>query len=162
MTSRSMNPEYTINGDFGYLYDKDGRFVSNVQEVQGRIRINREEVMRSGTRITGYKAMGITGEGSIRRFKVTSEWIKAVGAAFSADEGPVFMGQMIVKLDDPASLGTERLLLKGVKFWEIDFGWRVGQLVEENVDFTFEGFEPLDEITGDPTITASRFAAVAG
>lgn len=161
MTTRSMNPEFTINGDYGSLYDTDGNFVSSVQEVQGRIRINREEIMRSGTRITGYKAMGVTGEGSIRRFKVTSEWISLFKNPFD-DGDPVAVGQMIVKLADPASLGTERLLLKSVKFWEIDFGWRVGQLVEENIDFTFEGFDPLDELTGDPTITASRFSTASG
>ena len=153
MATRTMNPEYTINGDFGYLYDQDGTFISSVQEVAGRIRVNREEVMRSGTRITGYKSTSISGEGSIRRFKVTSEWIILVGSYF-ADEARPVSGQLIVKLADPASLGTERLLLKNVKFWEIDFGWTVGQLVEENVEFTFEGFEVLDGMEGDPTLAS--------
>ncbi|MDE0554491.1 MAG: phage tail tube protein [Candidatus Poribacteria bacterium] len=159
--ARSLNPEFTINGDFGYLYDEDGRFISSVQEVSGQISVNREEIMRSGTRVTGYKATSITGTGSIRRFKVTSDWVRLIGSSFSDGSGPVAAGQLIVKLDDPASLGTERLLLKNVKFWEIDFGWTVGSIIEENVDFTFEGFEVLDAMEGDPTITASRFEAVS-
>ena len=72
-----------------------------------------------------------------------------------------FVGQRMIKLDDPDALGTERCLLHGVKFWEINGGWRVGEILEEEIPFTFEDISFPDEITGDPSVNLNRYVQLA-
>lgn len=156
----SLQPEYTINGSFGEVHDESGNWLSNVQEVTFRISIDRRDVMRSGTRRMGYKAMGTTGEGTIRGFKVTSDMLERVASMMRSDTARQFVGQLMVKLEDPEALGTERVLLKSVKFWEIGGGWQVNELVEEEVPFTFEDISIPTPMRGNPNIP--RTPAVAG
>lgn len=157
----SMVPERTINGSFGELRDHNGQWMTNVQQVDFRIAIERRDLNLSGTRRTGYKAMGITGEGTIRQFKVTSEWLRRISEPMRSDTAPVFVGQLVSKLDDPESLGAERVLLKQCKFWEISGGWQVNELVEEEIPFTFEDMRLLDRITGDPNSPLASIANLA-
>lgn len=156
----SMVPEYTINGSFGEVWDESGNWLANVQEVTFRIAIDRRDVMRSGTRRMGYKAMGTTGEGTIRGFKVTSLFLERVAVMMRSDSARQFVGQLLVKLDDPEALGAERVLLKGVKFWEYSGGWQVNEIVEEEIPFTFEDNSLPTRITGD--MLRPRNPAVAG
>lgn len=154
---RKLNPDYIIDGSYGELRDENGDFLSQVQEVSFSLRTERQEIMRSGTRQVGYKAMSTSGEGSIRGYKVTSRFLELVSRMFRADRQQIFVGQLMVKLDSPGALGAERVLLEGVKFWEIDGGWSVNTMVEETVAFTFEGFRFLDQIEGDPTVDLQRY-----
>ncbi|HLN61745.1 MAG TPA: phage tail tube protein, partial [Symbiobacteriaceae bacterium] len=61
---------------------------------------------------------------------------------------PVF-SRLVVQLSDPESLGVERVALKGVKFWEIEFGFQLDSVLEEEIPFTFENFEFESKIAGD-------------
>jgi hypothetical protein len=158
---QGMIPEHTINGSFGEVRDENGDWLVNVQEVTFRITIDRQEIMMSGTRRKGYKATSTAGEGTLRQFKVTTAFIKRVSELMRDDRQLQFVGQLMVKLDDPDSLGTERVLLKGVKFWEINGGWRVGEIIEEEIPFTFEDIDFPDEITGDPSVNQNRYAPLA-
>lgn len=142
--------ERTINGSFGEVRDHNGLWMANVQQVDFRITIERRDVNRSGTRRTAYKAMGATGEGTVRQLKVTTEWLKRISEVMRSDVQQQFVGQLMVKLADPEALGTERVLLKNVKFWEISGGWQVNEIVEEEMPFTFEDISFPDEIRGDP------------
>ncbi len=154
---QGLIPEHTINGSFGEVRDENGEWLVNVQEVNFRITTDRQEIQMSGTRRTGYKATRTQGEGTLRQFKVTTAIIKRVSELMRDDRQMQFVGQLMVKLDDPDSLGTERCLLKGVKFWEINGGWRVGEILEEEIPFTFEDIEFPDEITGDPSVNLGRY-----
>lgn len=154
MSQQGLVPERTINGSFGEVRDENGNWMTNVQEVNFRISIDRSEIQMSGTRRTGYKATRTSGEGTLRQFKVTTDFIRRVSELMRSDLQPQFRGQLMVKLADPESLGTERVLLKAVKFWEINGGWRVGEIVEEEIPFTFEDIDFPDEISGDPTTIA--------
>lgn len=153
-------PEYTINGSFGEVRDQDGLWLANVQEVTYRVTIARADINVSGSRRMKYKALGTSGEGNLRQFKVTTEFAKRVTELMRGERQLQFVGQLMVKIDDPEALGVERALLKGVKFWEIDGGWRVNELVEENIPFTFDDIEYPDEISGDMTTPQARYAAL--
>lgn len=145
----ALQPERTINGSFGEVRDQDGLWLANVQEINYRIVIDRRDIQRSGTRRMGYKAMGTSGEGTMRGFKVTSMFLERVGAVMRDDGARQFVGQLMVKLADPEALGVERVLLKGVKFWEFSGGFQVGELVEEEIPFTFEDIDYPSVIRGD-------------
>ena len=160
MGKQGLVPERTINGSFGEVRDENGNWLTNVQEVSFRITIDRSEVQMSGTRRTGYKATRTSGEGTLRQFKVTTDFIKRVSEMMRSDNSVQFRGQLMVKLDDPEALGRERVLLKAVKFWEINGGWRVGEIVEEEIPFTFEDIGFPKEIKGDPT-TIAAYAPLA-
>lgn len=154
-------PERTINGSFGEVRDHNGTWLANVQETTFRITHDRRDLYRSGTRRMGYKLMGSSGEGTINMLKVTTEWLKRVAAPMQADDQPQFVGQLVTKLADPESLGVERVVLKAVKFWEIGSGWRVNELVEEEIPFTFEDIGFLDEIRGSALSPLGRFDRIA-
>ena len=153
--------ERTISGSFGEVRDHNGVWLTNVQQIDFRITIERRDINVSGTRRTKYKAMGSSGEGSIRQLKVTSEWLKRVSEIMRSDTQQQFVGQLMVKLADPESLGTERVLLKNVKFWEISGGWQVNELVEEDIPFTFENISFPDEIRGDGLEPLARYVPLA-
>ena len=155
---RRLQPSYIVNGSFGELRDQDGNFLSQVQEYSFTLTVNREEIMMSGRRNVGYKAMSTSIEGSIRGFKVTSDLLEIVSRMFRDDNQAIFVGQLLHKLQDPNSLGTERALLEGVKFWTIGGGFTVNTMMEETVEFTAEGFRFLDLIEGDPTVDIARYA----
>jgi hypothetical protein len=147
-------PEVTINGTFGELR-LNGTWLVNVQQVDGRIQIDRHEMRMAGKRAYGYKMTGIQCTGTIRQFKVTSELFKLITNPFRGPRLPMSVVSLIVKLDDVEALGVERVALENVKFWEINFGYQVNDIVEESIPFTAEGLSFLDEIVGDPTRPAT-------
>lgn len=150
-------PEVTINGTFGELRNADtNEWYVNIQEVDARMRQDRTEVRPAGQRGMGYKAMGTMGEGTIRGFKVTSNFLLSVSKLMREPRSKQDVYNLIYKLDDPEALGVERIRLGRVKFWEIPFGFSMNTLVEESIPFTFEVLEPLDVITGDPTRPTTR------
>lgn len=150
-------PEVTINGTFGELRIADtNEWLVNVQEVDARARIDRTDVRVAGQRGLGYKAMGVSGEGTLRMYKVTSRFLKSVTSLMQDNRGRMEIFNLIIKLDDPEALGVERIRLGRVKFWEINFGYNVNALTEESIPFTFEVFDLMDEITGDPTRPTTR------
>lgn len=150
-------PEVTINGTFGELWLADtSEWLVNVQEVDARLRIDRAEVRMAGNRGMGYKALGVSGEGTVRMYKVTTRFLESISRLFRDGRGRMEVMNMIVKLDDPEALGVERIRLGRVKFWEINFGYNLNNLQEESIPFTFEVFEIMDAITGDPTRPTAR------
>lgn len=155
MSQQGLVPERTINGSFGEVRDENGLWLVNVQEVNFRITTDRQEIQMSGTRRTGYKATRTSGEGTLRQFKVSTDFLERVSELMRDDTQGQFRGQLMVKLADPEALGTERCLLKAVKFWEIDGGWRVGEIVEEEIPFTFEDIAFPDRIQGNPSTIAA-------
>lgn len=123
-------------------------FLANVHEIKGKFTTNKIEVRRSGTRRMGYKRGMIVGDGTITQFKVTSAFLSKFVNEFHDELSPPSDVILDVLLDDPEALGTEQLRLTAVKLWEIDFGWKVGDMVDEAIPFTFEDAELLESITG--------------
>lgn len=150
-------PETTINGTFGELRDADtNQWLVNVQEVDGRLRVDRQDIRVAGQRGTGYKAMGVSGEGTLRMYKVTDQFLLSVSKLHQNNRGRMDVYNLVLKLDDPEALGVERIRLGRVKLWEINFGYNVNTIQEESIPFTFEIFEIMDAIVGDPTRPTTR------
>ena len=156
----NLVPEMTINGSFGEVRDANGRWITQVQELTARVTVDRQDIQMSGTRKTGYKSMRTAGEGNLRMLKVTSEYLDIVSEIMRSDAQVQFVGQLMVTLKDPEALGHERVLLKGVKFWEAAFGFRVNEILEEDIPFTFFDLKLLDKIEGDPTVPLERYTAL--
>lgn len=157
MASNVLDPTKTINGSLGELYEvtDDGMggetltFLGQFQRVEGKVVVDRLDVNRSGTRRRGYKRGTITIEGTLTGYKVTSRFLKRLADEAKTETAPSPL-VLDVKLDDPEALGTEVVRLEGVQLWEDDFGWSVGDLVEEAMPFTATDVDVTTEITGDP------------
>ena len=142
----ALDATRTINGSYGEVWT-EGKWLTNVQSAEAIVDIEKEEIKRSGTRWTGHKVVGLTGSGTITGYKITSDFIKSVGAVAN-DRNKPYVTELIMKLDDPESFGAERIRLKAVQFDRIPLSkFEVGSLVEEELPFTFSGYDLLDEIS---------------
>jgi len=142
--------DFTILGNYGELHD-DGGFIANINKVEAKVTVAKLDVNRSGTRVTGYKRGAITGEGTMTGFKVTSRWVELGINEMSDETNPPTPISLVVRLDDPEALGTEEITIGFVKFWEFPFGYNVGDLIMEELPFTFESIELTTPLTGDFT-----------
>jgi len=140
-----LDPTKTIDGTWGTVYH-NGVWLTSVKKVEAKVEVGKEEIKTAGTRWVGYKTTSLTGTGSIGMYKVSSEWIRAIGR-ISDDKTAPFVTELIVKLDDPGVDGTERVRLKGVQFDTIPLAnYEVGAMVEDELNFTFTGYELLDAL----------------
>jgi len=148
---------YVINGSFGEVLHGDGRWLTEIQNIQATVKINRRDIMRAGTRAIGYKPMTVSGEGTIGLLKVTSDFAKVVTEMMRGGNDQLQkVTTLTIKLNDPEALGIEQTRLIGVRFWEINLGFGVDDIIEENVPFTFENIEGNNWITGNPSDPNAR------
>jgi len=145
-----LTPEYTILGSFGELYDENDHFMSHIQEVSAQITIDRQDIMMSGSRRVGYKYTAVTGEGTMRGFRVTSRMARLIANVMVDDRSPQYVGKITIKLNDPEIIGGqyERVELIGCKWWGVNLGWAVNQIIEEDTPFTFQKINWLASIDG--------------
>lgn len=138
-----LDESRVINGQYGELWH-EGNWATNVTGVEANVDIGKEEILRSGTRWVGHKSTSLTGTGTINGYKVTSEWVERIGQ-IANDRNKAFVTELIVKLDDPEAWGAYRIRLKNVTFDTIPLvNFEVGSLVEEELAYTFTGFDLLD------------------
>ncbi|QJC51726.1 phage tail tube protein [Paenibacillus albicereus] len=143
-----LDPTRIINGAYGYVYH-DGKWLTNIKSAEANVEISKEEVKRAGTRWTAHKVTGLSGTGTISGYKVTSEFAERIGTIADDKKGS-FITELILKLEDPESYGAYRVRLKGVTFDKIPLlNYEVGSLVEEELPFSFTGYELLDKLTPD-------------
>ena len=135
----------TLNGSFGKMFDADGNWLTNVTQAEANVEINKEEVMRAGTRWVGHKTTSLTGSGSMTGYKITNDFIKRI-AQVADDSKGAFVTELVMKLDDPENNeGKTWVRLKGVQFDSIPLlSYEVNSLVTDETPFTFSGFEYLD------------------
>jgi hypothetical protein len=136
-----------VDGTFGSLY-LDGNWETNVTEVTADVNFEWSELRVCGTRWTQNKLIGVKGTGSITGFKVTSK-LQQLNMPMTNDRRKSVRTELITKINDPESYGFERMRLKNVKFDKIPLGWKVGEVIQEEWPFRFEGIEPLDYIEED-------------
>lgn len=136
----------TISGGFGEVW-QDGKWLTNFYEAEVKADVSYDKIKRAGTRKVGNKVGGIEISGSITGYKVTSELVKAAGQVVG-DRNEPFVTELIFKLDDPQSYGTERIRVKGVQFTSIPFmNFSHGEVVTQELPFVAEDVEYLSEIT---------------
>lgn len=148
-----MQGEFAINGSNAELFTADNEKITEVQRLEGSIRINRRDIPRAGTRSIAFKAMTVTGEGSMTYVKVTSRWLREISELFRSETQIQRRYNFRYRLDDPEALGVEEVRLINVRFWEVPFGFNVNDIIEESIPFTFDRMEILQAIEGDPTIS---------
>lgn len=143
-----LNPRRTINGREGKAFLPGAVFLPWIESVEARVVIDRADVVRTGTHVTGYKATGCNGTGTINGFHVTSLFRKSVSDYMHSGIMPP-PTYLVLELSDPEIFRSgqngeegdvmfERVRLDSVQFWECPLGYDVGDLVRDDVPFTFE------------------------
>lgn len=137
----AFNANEVINGLYGFVYDEDGRELSEAQEFEAEVEFQKEEVKQAGKFMDGHKVMGGSGSGSISFLKIDSRLQKKIA------DNPTAKYNYIGKLADPTAKGEESVLLKGVSFDAAPLaGHSLGELTEVDIDFTFDDYKYLDSI----------------
>lgn len=139
----ALDATKTLNGSFGKMFH-DGEWLTNVTQAEATGEINKEEVLRAGTRTVGHKVTTITYSGSMTGYKITNDFVKKI-AQVADDSKGAFITELVMKLDDPENHdGKTWVRLKGVQFDSIPIlSYEVGSIVNEETPFTFSGFEYL-------------------
>ena len=143
----SMTSDRVLNGSYGQLW-LDGVYMAEVYGLDAQIEVLKAEVPMCGTNSgVGKKFTGWNGTGSLRFNKVSSTFTKKQAEAVK--DGSPLVSNIISKLADPsvAKYGSERVELIGCKFDTISLSqWEAGQLVQQEMPFTFEDFKFLNVI----------------
>lgn len=143
----ALDATRVINGTFGEVRNADGDWLTNITSCEAVVEIGKEEIKRSGTRWVGHKTTSLTGTGTISGYKITTDMVERIGQ-IADDRKGAFVTEIIVKLDDPEAFGAMRVRLKSVQFDTIPLvNYEIGSIVEEELPFTFSGYDLLDKIT---------------
>ena len=136
-----MNPNEVINGLYGTVYDENGKELQGTQGFEAVIEFEKEEIIVAGKLMKGHKVLGAVGSGNLTRLKIDSRLQRKVA------ENPTAKFNYIGKLKDPTARGEEAVMLLGVSFDSVQLmNFEVGELVETDMDFTFDDFRYLTSI----------------
>ena len=147
----TLTSERVMNGSFGELENADGVFLGNVQGITFRIINERRALRPIGSRRRAYKLISTQGEGTIDQLKVTSNSLADIAAMMWNESIVMPQTNLVVHLDDPEAIDYETTILVGVKLWEISGGWRVNELVTEDIPFTFHSILMPHQIPLSPS-----------
>ncbi|KNF07170.1 protein of unknown function DUF2001 [Gottschalkia purinilytica] len=140
----TLNPNRVVSGTFGSVW-MDGEYAEECFGLEARIEINKEEVPICGRIMQGHKMMGASGTGTIRFHKVNSRMAKKLSDALKTGYNPEI--EILSELNDPASYGAERVLIKGITFDDLTLAnWEANARGEIECPFTFMDWEYLDTV----------------
>lgn len=125
----------------------DGEWIANAKSAELTIEIEKVDVKIAGSRATGTKVVGYKGSGSITSYKLTTKLIEAISAVLDDNQKPFLCELQFVVADPDAGNQELRLRVKDVSFDRIDLvRYSIGELVEEELPFTFTTVEYLSTI----------------
>lgn len=134
-----------INGTYGAAYH-EGKHMTNVNKVKASVEIQKEEIKFSGDRWVRHKVVATKGKGAASGVKMTSDMIR-LNSPVANSRNKSVRTELLYKLDDPEAFGVERVRLLNVMFDDITLAnSEPGKVIEEELPFTFEGYELLDPI----------------
>lgn len=130
-----------INGLYGFVYDNNGKQLQETKSFEANVDYDKEEVLQAGKLMKGHKVMASSGSGSIGAHKIDSR------LAHMAADNPHAKYNFSAKLADPTSKGEEYIMFIGVSFDSAQLmNFELGELVEIEMDFTFDDFKYLKSI----------------
>lgn len=135
INAANWTPSNVMSGTHGKVY-LDGVQVFEAKACEARLEIQQEPVKQAGRLVDGQKMTGYNGSGTLRLNKVFSRAQTMLSAKLKAGINPEFT--LMSNVNDPAAFGAERVILTGVQFSSLPLvGWELGQLIEEELPFTF-------------------------
>ncbi|WAW15290.1 phage tail tube protein [Peptostreptococcus equinus] len=133
-----------ISGTFGEVW-LDGEYVAEIEGCQLKVDFEKQTVARPRRMMKAHKTVGAEGKGSVTMTKVKSRMINLIGQRMQDQKTLAF--ELISKLDDPDSIGAERIKAKDVQFDDLTLAdWKNGEVGKIEAPFTFDGFDLIDVI----------------
>ena len=141
-----IRPEQVINGSYGEIW-LENEYMAEITGFEAKIDIEYEDINRPRKLGKGKKMMGFEGTGSLKFHKVTSRFIRLISDRLK--EGRQISVTIISKLDDPDSLGAERVVIKNATFNDLTLAnWEAKTKGEGESPFNFDDWDLLDLIAG--------------
>lgn len=137
-------PEQVINGTWGEVW-LDSDYISEVIGLEAKVTPKTETISQTRQLVDGTKITGLECKGTLKMNKISSRFIKMLSN--NLRQGVQTEFTIISKLEDPSSLGCERVKLIGCVFTEMTLAdWEMKKNLEESMEFTFRDWEALDTI----------------
>ncbi|WP_430884307.1 phage tail tube protein [Fusibacter sp. JL216-2] len=139
-----LNANTIMNGTFGVV-TMNGDEVTEAFGLEAKIELQKEAVKICGSLAEHEKYMGYKGTGTVRLKKTNSRMALQLMEGIKSGNMPEI--EIMSELADPAALGAERVLIKGIKFNDLTLAnWEAGALGEVEAPFTFTDFQMIDSI----------------
>lgn len=136
--------QQVINGTWGELWI-DGTYMAEVTGFEAKVTLEKSDVNMTRKLAKAQKVTGYSCSGTVTMNKVSSYFIKKLNNDMKA--GRQTSCTIISKLEDPDSLGAERVVIKDAVFDELTLAnWKAKELGEESIPFTFSDWDLLDTI----------------
>lgn len=139
-----LNANTIMNGTFGVV-TMNGHEVTEAFGLEAKIELQKEAVKICGSLAEHEKYMGYKGTGTVRLKKTNSRMALELMEGIKTGNLPEI--EIMSELADPAALGAERVLIKGIKFNDLTLAnWEAGALGEVEAPFTFTDFQMIDSV----------------
>ena len=121
----------------------DGQYMAEVTGFKAEIKLLKEEVNQVKRMFKQYKVVGCEGTGNVKLNHVSSFFIQLM--ADNIKNARQTVCTIVVKLDDPDTVGAERISITDATFDKLTLmDWEAKKLTSDDYDFTFTDFDILD------------------
>ena len=142
--SESYRSEQVINGTWGECWI-DGDYISQITACKAEVNLKYSSIAQCQKLQDGQKLTGIEMKGEVKMHKINSYMLNKLSKSIKEGKTPV--ATIITNIDDPDSVGAEKVALYGCKFDKMILAdWEAGKNAEESYSFTFEDYALLDTI----------------
>ena len=139
---KGMESKQVMNGSQGELWI-DGDYMSQVTEFKAEVTIDKTEIKMVKKLQKQYKMIGLTCKGSLKMNHISSYMLDKMSENVKA--GKQTICTIVSNLDDPDSIGAERIVIKDAVFDSLILAdWAAGKMGEESYNFTFSDWDILD------------------
>ena len=139
---KGMESKQVMNGSQGELWI-DGDYMSQVTEFKAEVTIDKAEIKMVKKLQKQYKMIGLTCKGSLKMNHISSYMLDKMSENIKA--GKQTICTIVSNLDDPDSIGAERIVIKDAVFDSLILAdWAAGKMGEESYNFTFSDWDTLD------------------
>jgi hypothetical protein len=133
-----------INGSWGEVW-VDSSYIQEITACQAKVTPKTEDIAQTRQLVDGSKITSLECKGELKVNKLSSRFTSLMSDDLKS--GKQTEVTIISKLEDPASLGCERVKLIGCVFTEMTLAdWELKKNGEETIPFIFRDWELLDKI----------------
>lgn len=138
----AFNAQQVMSGTQGEVWIDD-KYMAQVTGFKAEVNLIKEEVNQVKKMGKQYKITGWEGKGNVKMNHMSSYFINLMAENIKKAHQTVVT--IVVKLDDPDAIGSERIVIRDATFDKLTLmDWQAKKLTEDNYDFTFTDFDTLD------------------
>lgn len=141
--AETFNAQEVMSGTHGEVWI-DGQYMAQVTAFKAEVNLIKEEVNQVKKMAKQYKVTGWEGKGNVKMNHMSSYFIDKMSDNIKNAKQTVCT--IVVKLDDPDSIGAERVAIRDATFDKLTLmDWEAKKLTTDDYDFTFTDYDFLDK-----------------